>query len=63
MPELGELAAAGVSRFLVDGTLLDEDELASETSRAAQAIASMGGGQSPRRRPGADSGHLHTAVL
>ena len=59
-----DLVRAGVSRFVVDGTLLDADELASATARIRDALDAARFGRPPlAKREGTTSGHLFRGVL
>lgn len=62
-PQLPALLAAGVSRFLVDGTLLTPDELAEQTVRARRALDAARAGRKPAaRQKGSSSGCLFVGV-
>ena len=62
-PQVPELLEAGVSRFLVDATLLAPDEASAAVSRAAHAVAAaLSGGRPSPRSPGATSGHLFMGI-
>ena len=62
-PQLPQLIAAGVSRFLVDGTLLSTDELAAQVARARRSLdAALAGRRPPARQKGASSGCLFAEV-
>ena len=62
-PQLPQLVAAGVTRFLVDGTLLDARELAQQVRRMRRALAAAAAGQTPLpRQAGASSGCLFVGV-
>ena len=62
-PQLSELLTAGVSRFLVDGTLMEPDELARMVGRAARALEAAQTGRKPApRMKGASAGCLFTGV-
>ena len=60
---VGELLDAGVSRLLVDGTLLGPDEVASGVRHVVRAIEAARAGQrvEPRLK-GATSGHLFSPI-
>ncbi len=63
VPEVGQLVAGGVRRLMVDGTLLDVDELAAAVRRVCDAlVASREGRDAPRRLEGHTSGHLHAPI-
>lgn len=62
-PQIPALLAAGVSRFLVDGTLLDADELARRVARVKRALDAARAGRTPdKRMPGSSSGCLFQGV-
>lgn len=62
-PQIPQLLRAGVTRFLVDGTLLDSEELARRVSRARRALNAALTGRTPdRRMPGSTSGCLFQGV-
>ncbi len=62
-PEMDALLEAGVSRFLVDATLLDDSQVGPEVARIAAALeAARAGGPMPKRVSGATSGHLHQGI-
>lgn len=62
-PELGELVGSGVSRLLVDCTLLSPAETSSEVGRMARALrAARQGRPVPAREEGAVSGHLRAPI-
>ncbi|HJB54624.1 MAG TPA: DUF3656 domain-containing protein [Candidatus Olsenella avistercoris] len=62
-PQVAELLAAGVSRLLVDGTLMEPDELAQAVARVADAVAAARDGRRPRERMrGTTSGHLFAGI-
>ncbi len=62
-PQIGELLAAGVSRFLVDGTLLCDEELAHAVRRCVRAVdAARTGVHAQPRETGATSGHLFRGI-
>jgi putative protease len=58
VPHVTELVAAGVSRLLVDGTLMDDAELAMQVRRVVRARE----GDSVEPLPGASTGHLFSPV-
>lgn len=60
VPQVGELAASGVTRFMVDATLLSPDEVAHEVRRLAAALHDMS--KRPEREKGANSGHLFAPI-
>ena len=60
-PHIPQLMRAGISRVLVDGTLMDTDELTRMVVRARRAIVAARDGRTPDRRlPGSSSGCLLT---
>ena len=62
-PQMGAFAAAGVTRFAVDGTLMGPDELARAVERVARAAAAVREGRKPTpRMKGATSGCLFVGV-
>lgn len=62
-PEIGELIVAGVSRLMVDCTLLSEREAALEVERVGRAVRAAAAGRKPARRLArATSGHLHEPI-
>ncbi|MBE6469267.1 MAG: U32 family peptidase [Coriobacteriaceae bacterium] len=62
-PQMGKLVAAGVTRFMVDGTLMDDTELERALAQATRAAAAVRAGRAPARRmPGATSGVLFVGV-
>lgn len=62
-PQVGELLDAGVSRLLVNGTLLGPDEVASGVRRVVRAIeAARAGQRTEPRLKGATSGHLFSPI-
>ena len=62
-PQIPQLLRAGVTRFLVDGTLLDADELSRWVARARRALDAALAGRTPERRmPKASSGCLFQGV-
>ncbi len=62
-PELPELLAAGMTRFMADCTLLSPDEAASAVGRVAAALRAAQAGRPPLRRlANHDSGHLFEAI-
>lgn len=62
-PQIPQLIRAGVSRFLVDGTLLDNEELARAINRVKRAVDAAKAGRTPDRRlPGMSSGCLFQGV-
>ncbi len=62
-PQIPQLLRAGVSRFLVDGTLLEPEELARHVTRARRALDAALTGRTPdRRMPGSTSGCLFQGV-
>ena len=62
-PQLPELLAVGVSRFLVDGTLMEPNELARMVARTVRALEAARAGRKPApRMKGASAGCLFTGV-
>ena len=62
-PQVGTLLAAGVTRFMVDGTLLSPQELSGAVTRAVRALAAAQAGRRPDlRATGASPGCLFTGV-
>lgn len=62
-PQIPQLLDAGVSRFLVDGTLLGPREIASQVSRARRALdASRAGVRPAPRQRGTTTGCLFVGV-
>ena len=58
-PEVAALLDGGVTRLMVDGTLLDEAELASAVARVCEAVKRAERGDAPLERlAGHTSGHL-----
>ncbi len=62
-PQMPQLIEAGISRFLVDGTLLDVRGLASQVARARRALEAACEGRRPApRQKGCSSGCLFVGV-
>ena len=62
-PQVGELVEAGVTRLMVDATLLASNEAARAVTRAARALAAVRDGRKPEpREAGATSGHLFSPI-
>ena len=62
-PQIPALLAAGVTRFLVDGTLVDNDELLRRVTRAKRALDATLAGRTPDKRlAGSSSGCLFQGV-
>ena len=62
-PEVAELVAGGVTRLLVDGTLLNPDEISRGVERLRTAVRSAQDDKPlPERLPGHTFGHLHRGV-
>ncbi len=60
---MGQLLAAGVTRFLVDGTLMDEAELSRSVTRAKRALEAARAGRKPApRQKGTTSGCLFAGI-
>lgn len=63
-PQMGELIDAGVSRVMVDATLLSAEETAHEVGRVIESIAAIHAGRRPApREDGATSGHLFAPIV
>ena len=62
-PQAAELIAAGVSRLLVDGQLMDASEVGAAVARTVRAIEAARDGRRPAQRvSGATSGHLFAGI-
>ncbi len=62
-PQATELIAAGVSRLLVDGQLMDSAEVSAAVARVARAVEAVRDGRRPASRAsGATSGHLFAGI-
>lgn len=62
-PQIPALLAAGVTRFLVDGTLVENDELLRRVTRAKRALDAALAGRTPDKRlAGSSSGCLFQGV-
>ena len=62
-PEVAELVAGGITRLLVDGTLLEPEALEAAVARVVSALrAAEQGLPAPRRLAGHGSGHLHRPI-
>ena len=62
-PQVGELIAAGVTRFMVDATLLSPEEASAAVRRAVAAVAAVQAGRKPApRETGSTSGHLFQPI-
>ena len=62
-PQIPQLMAAGVTRFMVDGTLLDADELARSVARTRRAVdAALDGRKPAARMRGATSGCMFVGI-
>ena len=62
-PQMPALLSAGVTRFLVDGTLLEPAELSDQTERARRALDAARAGRKPApRQKGSSSGCLFVGV-
>ena len=62
-PQVGELLSAGVTRLMVDCTLLDESEAGLAVRRVVHAVkASFCGKRPAPRMVGATSGHLFSGI-
>lgn len=62
-PQIPQLMAAGITRYMVDGTLLDADETARAIARAHRAVEAAKAGRKPAERMrGATSGCLFVGI-
>ena len=62
-PQVAELLAAGVSRFMVDAQLMDAAEVASAVERVVRAVTAAREGRRPAPRlSGHTSGHLFAGI-
>ena len=62
-PQIPQLLAMGVTRFMVDGQLLDDAQLRRSVERATRALRDAAAGRVPSpREPGATSGHLFERI-
>lgn len=62
-PQIPQLLRAGVTRFLVDGTLMNIDMLSRSVARANRALEAARSGRTPDKRlPGTSSGCLFQGV-
>ncbi len=62
-PQAAELIAAGVSRLLVDGQLMDAAEVSAAVARTVRAIEAARAGRRPApRAKGTTSGHLFAGI-
>ena len=62
-PQLPQLLAAGITRFMVDGTLLESEELAAQVARAHRALdAALAGKRPSPRQKATSSGCLFAEV-
>ena len=62
-PQIPQLLAAGVTHFMVDGTLMDEDELRRAIVHARKALdAAIEGRRPAKRLPGASAGCIFVGV-
>lgn len=62
-PQIPQLLRAGVTRFLVDGTLMNIDMLSRSVARTNQALEAARSGRTPDKRlPGTSSGCLFQGV-
>lgn len=62
-PQVGELVAAGVSRLMVDATLLSPADAAAAVSRVVAALEAVAAGKKPApREQGTTSGHLFAPI-
>lgn len=62
-PQIAELLDAGISRFAVDASLLNEDETAASVSRLHRALAAaLQGRTPPERKVHTTTGHLFVGI-
>ena len=62
-PQVPELLACGVTRFLVDGRLMAPEAISEATTRARRAVEAALAGETPApRAKGATSGHLFERI-
>lgn len=62
-PHVGEMLQAGITRFLVDGQLMDEQAVTMAVRRVASALMAVREGRRPApRAKGAVSGHLFNGI-
>lgn len=62
-PQIPQLAAAGITRFHVDGTLMDTEELKRAVKRTVRAVSAYQAGAAPmKRQKGTTSGCLFVGV-
>ncbi|MBY4797100.1 DUF3656 domain-containing protein [Collinsella sp. AGMB00827] len=62
-PQMSALAAAGVFRFMVDGTVMDAEEFESSLAHAKRALTAVREGRTPAQRmPGSSSGCLFAGI-
>ena len=62
-PQIPQLLRAGVTRFLVDGTLMNIDMLSRSVARTNRALEAARSGRAPDKRlPGTSSGRLFQGV-
>lgn len=62
-PQMGELLAAGVTRFCADATLLSPAEATAAVGRVVRAAEAVRAGRKPAARlEGANSGHLFSPI-
>lgn len=62
-PQVGELLEAGMTRLMVDATLLSEEEAAAAVRRVVAALEAVRSGRRPApREAGATSGHLFQPI-
>ena len=62
-PQMGRMAAAGVTRFAVDGTLMDAAELERAVARVVRAADAVRAGRKPAKRlAGHTSGCLYVGI-
>ena len=62
-PQVPELVSAGITRLMVDGTLLEPEEVARQVERVVAAIAAHAAGRRPApREEGSYPGHLFSPI-
>lgn len=63
VPEIADMLSAGVTRFMVDATLLTEEQTKEETTRVSQAITLTTAGEKlPKRHKESSTGHLFLPI-
>jgi putative protease len=62
-PQIPELAAAGVTRFMADCSLLDANQTARAVTRIVRALDAYRSGTRPaEKEPNTTSGHLFSGI-